>query len=159
PPLWALALLAPRRLARARFWLSLALRTFALLGLILALSGAQFVQPVGAVTTVFLLDGSDSVSLSQRARAETFIQQALDQMPRDDRGAIVVFGQRALVERMPSGDRSLGQVAARPGGGTTNVEDAIQLGLALLPGEGYQRLVLLSDGGANAGDAQAAGRL
>ena len=39
PPLWALTLLAPRRLARARFWLSLALRTAALLGLILALAG------------------------------------------------------------------------------------------------------------------------
>jgi Mg-chelatase subunit ChlD len=158
-PLWAVALLAPRRLPRVRFWLSLALRTFALLGVILALSGAQLVQPVGAVTTVFLLDGSDSVSLSQRARAESFIQQALDQMPRDDRAAIVVFGQRALVERTPSGERLLGQVAARPGGGTTNVEDAIQLGLALLPSEGHKRLVLLSDGGANAGDALAAARL
>jgi uncharacterized membrane protein len=159
PPLWALALLAPRRLSRLRFWLSLTLRTLAVLGLILALGGAQLVRPVGAVTTVFLLDGSDSVSLSQRARAESFIQQALDKMPRDDRAAIVVFGQRALVERTPSGERSLGQVATRPGGGATNVEDAIQLGLALLPSEGHKRLVLLSDGGANAGDALAAGRL
>jgi uncharacterized membrane protein/Mg-chelatase subunit ChlD len=159
PPLWALTLLAPRRLSRVRFWFSLALRTCALLGLILALSGTQLVQPVGAVTTVFLLDGSDSVSLSQRARAETFIQQALDQMPRDDRAAIVVFGQRALVERTPSGERLLGQVAARPGAAATNVEDAIQLGLALLPSEGHKRLVLLSDGGANAGDALAASRL
>ena len=121
PPLWALALFAPRRLPRVRFWLSLTLRTLGLLGLILALSGAQLVWPVGAVTTVFLLDGSDSIALSQRARAETFIQQALDQMPRDDRAAIVVFGQRALVERTPSGERLLGQVAARPGGAATNV--------------------------------------
>ncbi|HEY3231907.1 MAG TPA: VWA domain-containing protein [Roseiflexaceae bacterium] len=159
PPLWALTLAVPRRLGRPRFWASLTLRTLALLGLILALAGTQLVRPVGAVTTVFLLDGSDSVSLSQRARAEGFIAQALEQMPGDDRAAIVVFGQRALVERTPSGDRILGQVAARPGGAATNVEDAIQLGLALLPNEGYKRLVLLSDGGENAGAAAAAGRI
>ena len=36
-------------------------------------------------------------------------------MPRDDRAAIVVFGQRALVERTPSGERLIGQVAAYAG--------------------------------------------
>jgi uncharacterized membrane protein/Mg-chelatase subunit ChlD len=158
-PLWAAALLVPRRLSFARFWSSLLLRTLVLLGLILALAGAQLVYPVGTVTTVFLLDGSDSVSLSQRSRAETFVQQALERMPNEDRAALVVFGQHALVERPPSGDRALGQVAAQPGGGATNVEEAVQLGLALLPNEGHKRLVLLSDGGENSGDAAAAGRL
>ncbi|MDQ2999219.1 MAG: VWA domain-containing protein, partial [Chloroflexota bacterium] len=40
-----------------------------------------------------------------------------------------------------------------PGGGATNIEGAVRLALALLPNEGHQRLVLLSDGGENAGDA------
>ncbi len=158
-PLWALTLVVPRRLPRWRFWSSLLMRTLAVLGVIMALAGAQLVRPVGAVTTVFLLDGSDSIALSQRARAEAFIQQALAAMPNDDRAAIVVFGQRALVERTPSADRLFGQVAVQPGGGATNIEDAVQLGLALLPAEGHQRLVLLSDGGENAGDAQAAARV
>jgi uncharacterized membrane protein len=156
PPLAVLAIVTPRRLSRWRFWLSLGLRMLALLSLVLGLSGAQIVWPVGVVSTVFLLDGSDSVALSQRARAETFVQQALAQMPPDDRAAIVVFGQRALVERAPSDNRVLGQVVAQPGGNGTNIEDAIQLGLALLPNEGYKRLVLLSDGGANLGDTLAA---
>jgi uncharacterized membrane protein len=159
PPLWALTLLVPRRLSRWRFWASLLLRTIALAGLVLGLAGAQLVRPVGAVTTVFLLDGSDSVALSQRARAESFIQQALGHMPRDDQAGLVVFGQRALVERTPSDNRALGQVATLPGGNATNIEDAVRLGLALLPNEGHQRLVLLSDGGANAGDADAAARI
>jgi uncharacterized membrane protein len=159
PALWALTLAVPRGLIRWRFWASLLLRTLALAGLVLGLAGAQLVQPVGAVTTVFLLDGSDSVALSQRARAEAFIGQALGQMPRDDRAGLVVFGQRALVERPPSDNRALGQVAAQPGGSATNIEDAVRLGLTLLPNEGYQRLVLLSDGGANAGDTAAAERL
>src|SRR5215210_482917 len=148
PPLWALALLAPPRLSRRRLG-----------ALALVVSGAQLVRPVGVVTTVFLLDGSDSVSLSQRARAEAFVQQALAQMPSDDQAALIVFGQRALVERMPAGDHVLGQVAALPGGGATNIEGAVRLALALLPNEGHQRLVLLSDGGENTGDATKAAQL
>jgi len=159
PALWALTLVVPRRLARPRFWSSLLLRTLAVSGVVLGLAGAQLVQPVRAVTTVFLLDGSDSIALSQRARAEAFVQQALAQMPNQDQAALVVFGQRALVERMPAGNRELGQVALQPGGGATNVEQAVRLGLALLPNEGHQRLVLLSDGGENAGDAAAAARI
>ncbi len=158
-PLWALTLLAPRRLARARFWGSLLLRTLAIAGVVLGLAGAQLVRPVGAVIRVFLLDGSDSIALSQRARAEAFVGQALAQMPRGDQAALVVFGQRALVERSPSAAQSLGQVAAQPGGGATNIEDALRLALALLPGEGHGRLVLLSDGGETGGDARAAGRM
>src|SRR5512145_1074120 len=104
PLIGALALATPRRLSRWRFWSSLILRVQVLLFLILALAGAQLVRPVGSMTTVFLLDGSDSIALSQRARAEAFIQQALDVMPEDDRAAIVVFGQRALVERVSSSE-------------------------------------------------------
>ena len=159
PALWALALLAPPRLSRWRLGALTLLRTLAVAALVLGLSGAQLVRPVGAVTTVFLLDGSDSVALSQRARAEAFVQQALAKMPDDDQAALIVFGQRALVERMPAGDRALGQVAALPGGGATNIEGAVRLALALLPNEGHQRLVLLSDGGENTGDAAAAAQL
>lgn len=158
-PLWALTLLAPRRLAPARFWGSLLLRTLAIAGVVLGLAGAQLVRPVGTVTTVFLLDGSDSIALSQRARAEAFVGQALAQMPQGDQAALVVFGQRALVERPPSALQSLGQVAAQPGGGATNIEDALRLALALLPSEGHGRLVLLSDGGETGGDARAASRV
>jgi uncharacterized membrane protein len=159
PALWALALIVPRRLPRWRFWLNLLLRSLAVTGLVLGLAGAQLVQPVATVTTVFLLDGSDSIALSQRARAEAFVQQALARMPDGDQAALVVFGPRALVERTPSGSRELGQIAGQPGGGATNVEDAVRLGLALLPNEGHQRIVLLSDGGENTGDAAAAARI
>ncbi|MBC8161861.1 MAG: VWA domain-containing protein [Roseiflexaceae bacterium] len=158
PLFWALALLGPRRIGRARFWASLTLRTLIVAGLVLALAGAQIVRAIGATTTMFLLDGSDSVALSQRAQAEGFIQQALAAMPADDRAGLVVFGRDALVERAPSAETTLGQVAALPTGSVTNIEAALQLGLAVLPNEGHQRLVLLSDGGQNSGEAEAAAR-
>jgi uncharacterized membrane protein len=158
-PLWALTLAVPRRFAPWRTYASLALRSAGIVALVFALAGAQFIRPVGAVTTVFVLDSSDSVSPSERARAEQFLQGALAAMPPDDRAAIVTFGQRATVERAPSQNRELGLLRSTPPGGATNIQEALQLALTLLPAEGHQRLVLLSDGGQTAGDAGAAARL
>ncbi|MFQ3631741.1 VWA domain-containing protein [Roseiflexus sp.] len=62
-----------------------------MLALIGALAGAQLVQLPESATTIFLLDGSDSVAVSQHARAEAFSAQALAAMPPDDRAGIVVI--------------------------------------------------------------------
>ncbi|NTU85185.1 MAG: VWA domain-containing protein, partial [Chloroflexales bacterium] len=157
--IWAIALITPRRLTPWRLWSSLAVRTAIALALIMAVAGVQLVLPVDRLTTVFLLDGSDSLPASTRAQAETFIQEALQQMPDDDQAAIVVFGGNALVERAPSEDRRLGRVSSVPVVTRTNIEEAIQLGLALFPADAEKRLVLLSDGGQNEGQAVEAARL
>jgi uncharacterized membrane protein len=151
---WGIALLSPARIAAWRRWSSLVFRTIIVLALIGALAGAQLVQPPETATTIFLLDGSDSVAASQRARAEAFITQALAAMPPDDQAGVIVFGREALVERTPSPERTFGAPQARPFGGATNIADALQLGLALLPAQGHRRLALLSDGGENRGTAR-----
>jgi uncharacterized membrane protein len=80
-------------------------------------------------------------------------------MPADDRAGLVLFGRQALVERPPSGERTLGTLMLTPDGARTNIAEAVQLALALLPAEGQRRIVLLSDGAENAGDALAAARV
>lgn len=155
-PLLALALLAPRRLPPLRFWSSLLLRTLLFLALLGALAGTQIVRGVDHLTTVFLVDSSDSVSADERARAEQFIQAALGTMRQGDQAAIVAFGENALVERAPSPEQGLRRIQSAPVTTRTNLGEAITLGLALLPAETQKRLVLLSDGGENAGDVRAA---
>ncbi|NNJ09063.1 VWA domain-containing protein [Chloroflexales bacterium ZM16-3] len=157
--IWAVALLAPRRLSPWRFWGGLAVRSLIGLALVLSVAGAQLVLPVDQLTTVFLLDGSDSLAPSLRAQAESFIQESLTAMPEGDQAAIVVFGGGALVERAPSDVRRLGRVSSVPVATRTNIADAIQLGLALFPGDSEKRLVLLSDGAENSGQAVDAARL
>ena len=159
PLLWALALLTPRRVARWRFWASLLLRSAMLVALVLGLAGAQLVQPVRALTTVFLLDASDSIAPSQRERAVQYIDQALRRLPSGDRAAVVVFGAGALVERAPARLSALGQINSLPVSTRTNIQEAMQLGIALLPADSQKRLVLLSDGGENSGHAVEAARL
>ena len=155
-PLLGLALIAPRRLGRTRFWGSLALRTLLLVALIGAIAGTQLVRRVDDLTTVFLLDSSDSVSPQERTRAEGFIQAALQTMQRDDQAAIVMFGENALVERAPSIDQALSRLQSVPVTARTDIGEAINLGLALVPAQTQKRVVLLSDGGDNAGDVQTA---
>ncbi|MEN9937767.1 MAG: hypothetical protein RLZZ387_4346 [Chloroflexota bacterium] len=159
PALWALALVAPRRLSRWRFWSSLLVRTAILAALVLSLAGAQLVRPVRELTTVFLVDASDSIAPAQRERALQYVDEALATMPPADRAAVVVFGENALVERAASDMTILGRINSAPVTTRTNIQDAVQLGLALLPAETQKRLVLVSDGGENAGRAGDAARL
>jgi Mg-chelatase subunit ChlD len=152
-PLWALALLIPRRFSPLRFWSSLVLRTLLVLALVLSMAGAQLVRNVDEVTTVFLVDSSDSVVSSSYAHAQSFLREALGSKGQDDQAAIVVFGDNALVERAPDTSRLLGRLASEPVATRTDIEEAIQLGMALFPSDTRKHLVLLSDGGENTGNA------
>ncbi len=159
PLLWAVVLMTPRRLVPWRMWGSLALRSLILIALIFAVAGAQLVRPVQEVTTVFLVDASDSVSPAQRDQATRYIDQALAKMPAGDQAAVVVFGQNALVERAPGALAALGRLTSVPITTRTDIQSALQLGLALFPAETQKRLILLSDGGENTGRAADAARL
>jgi Mg-chelatase subunit ChlD len=139
---------------RRQRWLGLALRLLVLLGLILALAGAQLERPVDTITTVFVLDASDSISVADRTQAEAFLREALAQKPEDDQAAVILFGGDALVERLPRPETTLPTLASTPIKNATNIEDALRLALALLPNEGGRRIVLLSDGQETEGEAR-----
>jgi Mg-chelatase subunit ChlD/uncharacterized membrane protein len=149
----ALALLGPRRPTPVRFWSSLALRIFFLTAIILALCGIQLRLRADTLTAVFLLDVSDSIPEEQQSYGESLIRSAIAEMPPGDKAAVVVFGQDALVERLASEENSLPGLASVPVTFRTDIASALQLGLALFPAEGAKRLVLLSDGRENLGEA------
>lgn len=163
PLLWAFSLVVRRagalRLGPTRFWALLALRSLGLTALVLALAGAQLVRPVDDLTVVFLIDGSDSVAPAQRAQALEFVNAALAERRPNDRAAVVLFGRNALVERAPAPLESLQRLSSAVVASRTNIEEAIQLGLALFPADAQKRLVLLSDGRENEGRAVEAARL
>jgi uncharacterized membrane protein len=154
-PLLALPFLGRRGQPPLRRWLGVALRLLIGLGLVLGLAGAQLVQAVDDLSVVFVLDLSDSVPAAEQERAEVFIRQAVTAMPSGDKAAIVAFGEDALVERLASEEQNLPPIASVPRANRTDVAAAIRLGLALFPEESQKRLVLLSDGLQNAGDALA----
>jgi len=147
---------------RPRFWLTLAARVLLFIFLIFALAGAQLNIPSNMLTTVFVLDASDSISPDQRQAGEAFIRDAIEQKKPDDRAAVIVFGEDALVERLSdplsdplsdSMDQGLAEIASIPVTTRTNIASALQLAQAVFPGEGAKRIVLLSDGRENLGKA------
>ncbi len=148
-----LALLGRRGFSRARFWLGLALRSLVLLLIVLALAGIQLHLPSPSLTSVFVMDVSDSISPAEQARGEKFIEDAVDAMPAGDRAAVVVFGENALVERLASEEKALAELTSVPVSTRTDIASALQLALALFPDDGAGRIVLLSDGRENLDNA------
>jgi Ca-activated chloride channel family protein len=148
-----LALPGPRRPTRGRFWGGLSLRVFLLALIICALAGMQIRTPANSLTAVFVIDFSDSISPEEQTRGENYIREAIAAMPKGDRAAVVVFGENALVERLASEDQRLPELASVPVSTRTDIAAALQLSLALFPDEGAKRIVLLSDGRENIGQA------
>jgi uncharacterized membrane protein len=147
------------RHGRGRAWAALILRCLLLALVVLSLAGFQTIHGGDELATVFLVDVSDSVSTAERERALAFVEQALQAMEPDDRAALILFGADALVERSMTGSRELGTVASIPHTQQTDLEEALRLGLALLPGGSARRMVILSDGRPTVGNAEAAVRL
>ncbi len=163
PPIWLLAWLSRAltigRIGWVRYATLLVLRSLMLTSLVLALAGAQVVRAVNDTAVVFLIDGSDSVSPALRERALAYVNTAMSAAGPRDQAAVVVFGGSSAVERAPAPASPLRRLSSAVLGSRTNIADAIQLGLALLPADVQKRLVLLSDGGENTGRAADAARL
>lgn len=147
------------RLGRGRFLALVGLRSLIVLALVLALAGAQLVRAVDDTAVVFLIDGSDSLAPALREQALDYVNESIAAGQERDQIAVVVFGADAAVERAPGPLAPLSRLGSVVVGSRTDIADAIQLGLALLPADAQKRMVLLSDGGENEGRAIEAARL
>ncbi len=152
--------------------LAIGLRLILFSLLVLALAETQVVSKTKRLSVTFLVDQSDSIDPETSHLLRDFINEALTHQRPDDRAGLVVFGANALVEERPStaldrpsrpSQTSLvapaRPFASRPDTSYTNIAAAIQLGLAIFPSDTAKRLVLLSDGKPNLGQAKAAARM
>ncbi len=145
-----------KSLAPARRWTAITLRSLVLLLILAALSGARIAKESKDLSVFFLLDASDSVPAAQKSYANAYIKKTLLEMGKDDRAGVVVFGETSAVERAPTRDSEFENIQSVVSAKGTNIADAIQLAMACFVGESQKRIVLLSDGNQNAGDAEAA---
>lgn len=153
--LW-LAVKSDAQLSPWRRGLVTTVRLVILSCLVLALAGIQWKQPKEGLNVFFLLDRSQSISPEQQERAQKYVNEAAKDKPKDDRGGVIVFGAGASIETMPNPVVELPQVQAVVQPERTDLGAAVRLGAAALPEHGQRRLVILSDGNENSGDAMAA---
>ncbi|MBA2556388.1 MAG: VWA domain-containing protein, partial [Chloroflexi bacterium] len=149
-----LSLAARHHIARGRRRFGLMVRMVVLSTIVLALAGLQVTLPVDRLTSVFVVDLSDSVGADGRQEAVTFVREALEEMPDGDRAGIVAFGDEALVERLPSDVQALERIASVVTGDATDIGSALRLAAALFPDETQKRIVLVSDGNDTTGGGE-----
>ncbi len=136
--------------------LALGLRLGVVTALVLAPAGLQWRQPREGLNVFFLLDRSDSVPAAQQERALEYVNEVARGKRREDRGGVIVFGNGAAIEFTPNVRLDVQKIHAVIGTERTDIASAIRLGTAAFPETGQKRLVLLSDGNENVGDALAA---
>jgi len=162
-PMWLLALLflpwmwrAQRRgfaiVTPGRARLSRWLRTIVFTCLVFALAGIRVTSLSDDLTVIFLLDKSESTR-DPLPQALSDLDIAVETMTPRDTAGMVVFGADSYVENAPEPKPSLKQIATVIDAAGTDISRAIRLGLGLFPENRLRRLVLLSDGNENLGDA------
>ena len=139
-----------------RRWMALALRTIVCLALILAIAGVQWLLPVEGMNVFFVLDRSDSVPSGQQDAAKSLVNRMAGQKQRVDKAGVIVFGTDASIDRLPNEKIDLQKIEAVVDTQRSDLASAIRLATAAFPETGQKRMVLMSDGNENIGDALAA---
>lgn len=164
-PLWLIALVpalawvvwlavkSDVQTASWRRWLSGALRVLVLLAVIGALAGLQWRRPIEGMNVFFLLDRSDSIPPTQQDAAKEQVNKLVKGKETVDKAGVVVFGGEAAIEFNPNAAATVGKIQAAVDTDRSDLSAAVRLGAAAFPEAGQKRLVLISDGNENLGDA------
>lgn len=106
--------------------------------------------------TVFLLDVSESFA-TNRDEAVNMVRDALKELPKGDRAAVVAFGADARVEQFMSDVNMFTGIETMPVVTATNIEKAVKAGIALFDDNEARRMVLITDGNQNEGQLEKMG--
>ncbi len=157
--LWRLRRL-PADLGSRRPWVQL-LMGLSVVFVALALGGLELGRRVDRLAVVFVVDRSRSVDLAsgESERALEQMRGALGAMRSGDKAGVVIFGATAATEVLPSARPPLGLPTASVPRDATDIEAGIRRALAELPAEHNGRIVVVSDGVQNRGDAFVAASL
>src|SRR3989454_7742187 len=136
--------------------MALAIRTVVLTALVFAIAGLQWRTPVEGMNVFFVLDRSDSIPSPQQEAAKDYVNQSSKQKKSEDKAGVIVFGSEASIESSPNSAVDLQKIQAVVGADRTDLAAAIRLGTAAFPENGQKRLVLITDGNENVGDAMGA---
>lgn len=119
--------------------------------LVLSLAGIEIAAAVPDLTVVIAADRSDSLGPEGARRLRAFLDEVRARTGPGQRVGLVTFGADAILEETP-GDQPRLALASRPRPDATNIAAAIERALPAFPADTGRRLVLVTDGQANAGD-------
>lgn len=140
------------RLSKTKKRVILGLRITILLLLILSLAGFGLKISSKYTTTVFLVDSSDSAKASKDI-AEKFIKESIESKGKNDKVGVASFGADVAAELTPTLSPRFFSLQAKINSKFTNFENALNYVISMIPADDNKRVVLVSDGEENAGNA------
>jgi len=121
--------------------------------IILSLCGMHFVKDAQETTTIFLADISNS-TLDKKAEVTSFIRDAMNSKGSDDLVGVVGFGTGSNIESAPSLTSIFTEFQSSIDGEFTNIQSGLISANAVIPSDTKRRIVLMTDGYENIGDAR-----
>jgi uncharacterized membrane protein len=162
PPAGALTYVLWRRanlhLTHGRRLAALILRLIIVVLIVLGLAGLSLRIPQSRMAVVYVADLSAS-DLRDRSAMQTFIDQSSRSRPPGALTGVVTVGGNAAVEQPPLPISGFAGFQAQVQRDSTDLEAGLELAGAVIPGGYRRRIILLSDGRQNTGDALLAARI
>ena len=156
PVVWWYSFRGLAALGRVRRALALSLRTLVLLLFIMALADVSMVRVSDRLTVIYLLDQSLSIPVEDRLAMIHYVNEEIVKHRRDnDRAGIIVFGRDAAIEIPPFDDdvQMTPLIESLLDPDFTDLSTAMRLAQASFPEDAARRIVLVTDGNENLGDA------
>ncbi len=160
--LWLFSRRSLAGLGPVRSRLAMAARGVVIVLLVLALAGTHKILENDDLNVMFLFDFSRSVPAEVRREAEQFVVDVCRKgMKPDDRAALLTFDGQANIEQLPARPGADGGVhvplplpdGRRPD--KTNIAQGIRIATACALEDTNNRVLIISDGNQNVGDARA----
>jgi uncharacterized membrane protein/Mg-chelatase subunit ChlD len=163
-PLWLFSFRSLTGLGPYRRWFALGFRSLVLVLIALSLAEVQMKRVSDKVTVTYLLDQSESIPREQRQWMLEFVRQSVAEhrrVDREDCAGVIVFGREAVIE-VPPFDDDIPLISLESVVGlrtdATNLAAALKMAHATFPEDSANRIVVVSDGNENLGDARAVAR-
>lgn len=156
PVLWWFSYRSLRAFGRLRRITAIGLRTLVLVLIILALAEAQMVRISERLTVLYVLDQSLSIPEEQRRAMAEYVNASIKRhRKQDDRAGVIVFGREGAIEVPPFDDdvQMASNLESPLDPQYTNLAVAMRLAQASFPEDASKRIVVVSDGNENLGDA------
>ncbi|MCY2990356.1 MAG: VWA domain-containing protein [Planctomycetota bacterium] len=164
PVLWLFSFRSLAGLGPYRRLFAIAFRTLMFVLVMLALAEVQLLKTSEKLTVIYLLDQSESIPTTQRQAMLQYVVQevaAHRDRSRGDKAGVIVFGRDARIEVPPFDDDipfvSL-ESAVDLRSDATNLEAGLKLAQASFPEDTAKRVVVVTDGCENLGDARSIAR-
>jgi uncharacterized membrane protein len=153
PPLVWMSFRSLAGLGAFRRAVAIFLRAAVITLIILAIAEMQTVRRSDRLTTMFVVDASNSVPREQQKAAIEYVTEASKKRRKEDMAGVIVFGKGPRVEVPPApSELNLLGIESTIDHENTDMGAALKLALAAFPEDTARRIVMISDGNENRGN-------